>query len=259
MNAVSAENRARKVAVVTGGAGAMGFAIARRLHETGMTVLMLDKDSRVEELAAELGGAAKTAKGFQVDLSSREQVEQFVAQAIGEFGPCDVLVNNAGINLDNPDGSKMFTENIDNDSWDLMLNVNLRAPFVLVRGFIQGMKERGWGRIVNIASRAGRTYVPASNAHYSASKAGLIGMTRMIAGEGGPFGITANCVAPGRVTSPLADRQSPEIIAQSLKAIPLARVGTPQEIAETVAFLCSDGAAYITGVTVDVNGGAFMG
>ncbi|MGF6413527.1 SDR family oxidoreductase [Paraburkholderia sp. MM5482-R1] len=259
MNAGSAVNRAPKTAVVTGGAGAMGFAIAKRLHETGMTVLLLDKDSRVEELAAELGGATKSSRGFQVDLSSREQVEQFIATAITEFGPCDVLVNNAGINLDNPDGSKMFTEDIDNASWDLMMNVNLRAPFLLCRGFIQGMKERGWGRIVNIASRAGRTYIPASNAHYSASKAGLIGMTRMLAGECGPFGITANCVAPGRITSPLADRQSPEIIAESMKNIPLGRVGTPQEIAETVAFLCSDGAAYITGVTVDVNGGAFMG
>jgi 3-oxoacyl-[acyl-carrier protein] reductase len=259
MNAVESENRTRKVAVVTGGAGAMGFAIARRLYEAGMTVLMLDKDAQVKALATELCGASKTAKGFQVDLSSREHVEKFVATALDEFGPCDVLVNNAGINLDNPDGSKMFTENVDNDSWDLMLNVNLRAPFVLCRGFIQGMKARGWGRIVNIASRAGRTYVPASNAHYSASKAGLIGMTRMIAGEGGPFGITANCIAPGRITSPLANRQSPEIIAQSIQNIPLARVGTPEEIAETVAFLCSDGAAYITGVTVDVNGGAFMG
>ncbi|QGZ65291.1 SDR family oxidoreductase [Paraburkholderia acidisoli] len=259
MNAERVPHQARKVAVVTGGAGAMGFAIAKRLHETGLTVLLLDKDARVEALAAELGGAAETAKGFQVDLSNREQVEQFIATALREFGPCDVLVNNAGINLDKPDGSKLFTEDIDNESWDLMLNVNLRAPFVLCRGFVQGMKERGWGRIVNIASRAGRTYIPASNAHYSASKAGLIGMTRMIAGECGPFGITANCVAPGRVTSPIADRQSPEIIAQSMKNIPLARVGTPQEIAETVAFLCSDGAAYITGVTVDVNGGSFMG
>jgi 3-oxoacyl-[acyl-carrier protein] reductase len=249
----------KKVAVVTGAAGAMGFAIAKRLDAAGMTLVMADKDPRVIALAEELRGQRRETKGFQLDLANREQVEAFVDTVNAQFGGCDVLVNNAGINLDNADGSKIFTEDIDNPSWDLMLNVNLRAPFVLCRGFIPGMKAKRWGRIVNTASRAGRTYIPASNAHYSASKAGLIGMTRMIAGECGNFGITANCIAPGRITSPLADRQSPEIIAQSMRAIPLERVGTPEEIAATIDFLCSDGAGYITGATIDVNGGAFMG
>jgi 3-oxoacyl-[acyl-carrier protein] reductase len=249
---------AERVAVVTGAAGAMGYEISRRLHADGMTVVMLDKDPRVAQRASELGKTGPSTRAFQIDLAALEQVEDVVRDVLVEFGRCDALINNAGINLDHPDGSKFFTEDITNEGWDLMLNVNLRAPFVLCRGFIPGMKERRWGRIVNIASRAGRTYSLASNSHYSASKAGLIGMTRMIAGECGSFSITANCVAPGRVASPLADRQSEALVSEAMKAIPLARVGTPLEIAETVGFLCSPGAAYITGATVDMNGGAYM-
>lgn len=247
-----------KVALVTGAAGSLGLQIAKALVASGHTVALLDRDDRVHDEADKLAAEGASVRSYEVDLSSREAVRDFITRFLSNFERCDVLVNNAGINLDNADGTKIFLEQVTDDSWDLMLNVNLRAPFDLCRAFVPGMKKAGWGRIINVASRAGRTYVPASNAHYSASKAGLIGMTRMIAGEVGPFGITANCISPGRISSPLADSQSPEILDESMKSIPLTRVGLPQEIGATVDFLASEGAGYITGHTLDVNGGAFM-
>ncbi|MGI4814731.1 MAG: SDR family NAD(P)-dependent oxidoreductase [Janthinobacterium lividum] len=252
----NAENR---IAVVTGAARSLGFAIATQLHEDGFHILMVDRDARIQQIAAELGRSGSPAQGFVVDLADATQIEAFIKSVEQDFGGCDVLVNNAGINLDKPDGSKFFVEEVTDEGWQLMMNVNLRAPFMLCRGLIPSMKRKGWGRIVNIASRAGRTYVAASNVHYSASKAGLIGMTRMLAGECASFGITANCIAPGRIDSDISARQSKEILEQSLKAIPAARIGAPTEIGATVSFLVSAGAAYTTGVTLDVNGGAFIG
>ncbi len=236
----------------------MGLQIVKALIASDHTVALLDRDQRVHEAAEDLAAQGASVRSYQVELSERAAVSSFIGQFLSDFERCDVLVNNAGTNLDKPDGSKLFLEEVTDDSWDLMLDINLRAPFDLCRGFVPGMKKAGRGRIINIASRAGRTYIPASNVHYSASKAGLIAMTRMIAGEAGQFGITANCIAPGRITSPLADRQSPEILAESMKNIPLDRIGLPQEIAAAVDFLASDGAGYVTGHTLDVNGGAFM-
>ncbi|RKT20350.1 3-oxoacyl-[acyl-carrier protein] reductase [Paraburkholderia sp. RAU2J] len=248
-----------RIAVVTGAARSLGYGIATQLHSDGFTIVMLDRDSSVIDVAAELGRDGAKVKGLVADLADEQQVTDLVNSVEGEFGGCDVLVNNAGINLDKPDGSKFFIEEVADESWELMMRVNLRAPFLLCRGFIPGMKQRRWGRIVNVTSRAGRTYVAASNVHYSAAKAGLIGMTRMLAGECGTYGITANCIAPGRIESAISSRQSAEIIADSMKGIPVGRIGTPAEVGSTVSFLASDGAAFITGATVDVNGGAFMG
>ncbi|WP_244832136.1 SDR family NAD(P)-dependent oxidoreductase [Caballeronia sp. TF1N1] len=248
-----------RIAVVTGSARSLGHGIAALLHDDGLTVLMLDRDPSVIDAAARLERGGAKVKGYVADLSDKQEINAFVDEVHGTFGGCDVLVNNAGINLDKPDGSKFFVEEVTDDGWELMMNVNLRAPFLLCRGFVPAMKQRKWGRIVNVTSRAGRTYVAASNVHYSAAKAGLIGMTRMLAGECGASGITANCIAPGRIESDISSRQSADIIAKSMKGIPLGRVGTPAEIGSTVSFLASDGSAYITGATIDVNGGAFMG
>jgi NAD(P)-dependent dehydrogenase (short-subunit alcohol dehydrogenase family) len=247
-----------RTALVTGAVGAIGAAIARRLHADGHAVALLDRDPKVAGLAAELSASGPGAASYQVDLSDRAQIAAFVDRFTEELGTCDVLVNNAGINLAKPDGSKYHLEEVTDEGWDLMLGVHLTAPFLLCRAFAPGMKAQGWGRIVNVASRAGRTYVPASNVHYSAAKAGLIAMTRMIAGEAGASGLTANCVAPGRVDSALASTNSPEVIAESMRLIPLGRSGNADEVAAAVAFLASDDASYITGHTIDINGGAFM-
>jgi 3-oxoacyl-[acyl-carrier protein] reductase len=244
-----------RTAIVTGAAGTLGGGIARRLHADGHRVLLLD---RTAESLAGLATELDDAPVFGFDLTDRAAITAFTAEVDERFGGCDILVNNAGINLAKPDGAKFTLPEVDDAGWDLMLAVCLTAPFLLCRGVITGMADRGWGRIITISSRAGRTYVPASNVHYSAAKAGVIAMTRMIAGEFGESGVTANSIAPGRVDSALASTNSPEIIAASMAAIPLHRSGTADEVAATVSFLASEGAGYITGATIDVNGGSFM-
>jgi 3-oxoacyl-[acyl-carrier protein] reductase len=248
-----------RTALITGAAGALGSAMARRLHADGHQVALLDRDADgASRLADELATSGPRAVAYGCDLADRAAIASFVSQLDDDFGRCDILVNNAGLNLAKPDGGKLRLEEVTDEGWDLMLGVSLTAPFLLCRALVPGMKSRGWGRVVNIASRAGRTYVPASNVHYSAAKAGLIAMTRMIAGEAGSTGVTANCIAPGRVDSALASTNSPEIIAASLRSIPQGRSGTPEEIAGVVAFLASDDSSYVTGHTIDVNGGSFM-
>jgi 3-oxoacyl-[acyl-carrier protein] reductase len=150
-------------------------------------------------------------------------------------------------------------DEIDDDSWAFTLTVNLHAPFALVRSFLPGMREREWGRIVNIASRAGRAFSSGSSASYSASKAGIIGLTRVIAGENAALGITANVVAPGRTATPLMLSQSAAVQQEGLREIPRGRTGEPRDIAAAVAYLASESAANVVGAVLDVNGGTFMG
>jgi 3-oxoacyl-[acyl-carrier protein] reductase len=143
--------------------------------------------------------------------------------------------------------------------FETVLRINLTAPFLLCRELMPAMQENRWGRVINITSRAGRTYVGPVGIHYSASKAGLIGMTRQLAGEYARYGITVNCIAPGRIETPLANTSSPDIIADAVKAIPAQRMGMPEEIGAAAGFLASEGASYLTGIVIDVNGGVFMG
>jgi NAD(P)-dependent dehydrogenase (short-subunit alcohol dehydrogenase family) len=169
-----------------------------------------------------------------------------------------VLVNCAGIQPQASDRGKNFIEDVSDEIWDRTLAVNLTAPFLLARALVPAMKDRGWGRVVNIASRAGQTYVAATTTDYSATKAGLIGLTRMLAGECGPHGVTVNSVAPGRISTPLANANAEDAIAAMVSTVPLGRVGEPDEVAAAVAFLASDASSYITGETIAVNGGAHM-
>jgi NAD(P)-dependent dehydrogenase (short-subunit alcohol dehydrogenase family) len=241
-----ASGPSQRTAVVTGTSGSLGAAIAEALESAGHRVVRVDK---VRSSAPDLS--------IECDLSSPSAVRELVAELVARFQP-DILINNAGLNPQGPGGSTFRLEESTDESWAHTLAVNLTAPYLLMRGVIGGMRERGWGRIVNIASRAGRTFVPASNVEYSASKAGLIGLTRMVAGEYAPFGVTVNTLAPGRFTSQLADSQSPDILAASMAQLPVGRVGQPAEVGEAVRYLCSDAAGYITGATLDINGGAFM-
>jgi len=143
--------------------------------------------------------------------------------------------------------------------WDQVLRVNLTAPFLLCQALLPDMCRRGWGRVVNIASRTGRTFTGTAGLHYTASKAALVGMTRQLAGESAAAGVTVNCVAPGRIDTPLLRQVAPERVAASMRSIPAQRLGTPAEVAAAVGFLVSPGAAFITGACLDVNGGDFMG
>jgi 3-oxoacyl-[acyl-carrier protein] reductase len=241
---------AKRTALVTGAAGGMGVVITRALVAEGYAVVGTDRHR--------LEGGGETVAWYDCDLADRAATEAMAARVIADGRAIDALINCAGINQQKPDGGRNSTEEVTNAIWDLTIAVNLTAPFVLCRAFVPGMKARRWGRIVNISSRAGRTFSPPSNVDYSASKAGLIGLTRMVAGECSSAGVTVNVIAPGRIATPLEQMQSEEIKARAMLAIPAGRVGTVDEIAGTVRFLASDAAGYITGATIDVNGGAYM-
>ncbi|MFT3820902.1 MAG: SDR family NAD(P)-dependent oxidoreductase [Rubrivivax sp.] len=244
-----------RTALVTGAASGIGLAISRRLARDGWRVLMADRATAVLDAARALAGeGAAAAAGFVADVGNAAGVGALVAELGAQR--IDALVNNAGISRGRAGFDVTQTTP---DEWERVIAVNLSAPFLLSQALVPGMRARGWGRIVNIASRAGRTGVLTGGLPYAASKAGLIGMTRALALQCAPQAITVNCIAPGWVETPLTGRTPPAAAAQALKAIPLGRVGQPDEIAGVVAFLCSDDAAYITGAVIDANGGSFMG
>jgi 3-oxoacyl-[acyl-carrier protein] reductase len=239
-----------RTALVTGAASGIGRSIVDHCLAVGMGVVALDRSAGVRDVPAE--------HHLVVDLADRAQMASALAELEIRGIHIDVLVNCAGVQPQADDGGKNYVEDVTDELWDLTLAVNLTAPFVLSRALVPGMKEHGWGRIINIASRAGQTYVASTTVDYSATKAGLIGFTRMLAGEVSQYGITVNTVAPGRISTPLADAQSEDAIASMVAAIPTGRVGVPSEVAAAVTFLASDPAAYITGATIAVNGGAHM-
>lgn len=244
-----------KTALVTGAASGIGWAISQRLARDGYQVLMADRAESVQQAAASLAAeGAAAAEGLVADVSSAAGIDALRSQ-LGRRR-VDVLVNNAGISRGRAGFDVTATTP---EEWERVIAVNLTAPFLLSQVVVPGMRERGWGRIVNIASRAGRTGVLTGGLPYAASKAGLIGMTRALALQCAAQGITANSIAPGWVETPLTGRTPPAAAAKALQAIPLGRVAQPDEIAGIVAFLCSADAAYITGAVIDANGGSFMG
>ena len=243
-------------ALVTGAASGIGLAVARLLAAAGHRLLLVDRDDAIHQIAATLPGAAHESR--VADLADEAQVLAAAAHARGAFGGCAILVNNAGMNIKKA-GGKFPLEEITTGHWEQVLRVNTTAPFLLCRELLPAMRARRWGRVVNIASRAGRTYIPSVSLHYATSKAALIGMTRQLAGEFAADGITVNCIAPGPVETPLARQNNPEVAARLRAAVPAGRSGTADEIAATVGFLVSAQAAFVVGACIDVNGGAFMG
>ncbi len=248
----------QRTALVTGAAVGIGASVASRLAARGVRVLLADRDPAVEATAQALRAQGLLASHFIADLEFEDQVLALARHATTEFGGCDILVNNAGINP-KLDGKGYPLEKVDLQVWNRVLAVDLTAPFLLCRELVPGMRERKWGRVVNVSSRAGRAHIGGVSVFYSASKAGLIGLTRQLAGEYARDGVTLNCVAPGPVETPLALQTLPEVRARVAAAIPLGRSGTADEIAATIDFLASEQAGYICGACLDVNGGGFMG
>jgi 2-hydroxycyclohexanecarboxyl-CoA dehydrogenase len=245
----------RRVAVVTGAGSGLGRAIAHRLASDGLAVAVLDIDG---EAAATVAGEI-TADGFEavaygdVDVSSRAQVDDAVARVRADMGPTLVLVNNAGIA-----GFREF-EKITDEKWDRIMQVNLNGPFYLCQAVLPDMLEAGWGRIVNISSssaQGGQPYM----VHYVTSKAGLIGMTKALALELGPRGITVNTIPPGFIDTPML-RGSEErgllggSVEENAAKTPVRRAGLPTDIAYATSFLVSEEASYITGQVIGINGG----
>jgi 3-oxoacyl-[acyl-carrier protein] reductase len=240
---------AGKGALVTGATGGIGWAIAEALHAQGANVAISGtRAERLEELKAKLGSRATI---LPCDLRDRAAVARLADEAEKAVGQVDILVNNAGITHDN-----LFMRMKD-EEWDDVIAVNLTSVFVLTRGILRSMMRRRYGRIVNIASISGVFGNPGQG-NYAASKAGLVGMTKSVAREVASRGITANCIAPGFISTPMTDVLTPKQIEAIAAAIPVAKFGRPEDIAAAVAFLASEEACYITGETVHVNGGMVM-
>ncbi|MFT3820905.1 MAG: SDR family NAD(P)-dependent oxidoreductase [Rubrivivax sp.] len=243
--------------LVTGAASGIGLAIARAFADQGHALMLADRDARVHDRARELAAQGHRAVAHVADLADLDQAVALARAAQATLGGCDVLVNNAGISPKR-DGLPPSPLDVGVDEWEHTLRVNLSAPFVLCRELLPGMIERRFGRIVNIASRAGRTFVGPAATHYAASKAGLIGMTRHLAGLYAAQGITVNAIAPGRIETPLSSTSSAAVLEAAVAAIPARRLGRPDEIAAAALYLASDAAGYVTGTCLDVNGGVFM-
>ena len=243
--------------LITGAASGIGLAIAERFAADGHRLLLADRNDQILGIARRISVGGCEAEGMVVDLAEEAQVLALVDHARQRHGGCDVLINNAGMHPKKEGGSYKLPD-IPTDDWERVLRVNLTAPFILCRELVPPMKDKGWGRVINMASRAGRTYIAPAGVHYAASKAGLIALTRQIAGDYARWGITANAIAPGRIETPLSNQSSPEVIAKSVAGIPARRVGTVDEIASVAHFLASDGAGYMNGACLDVNGGVFM-
>jgi len=242
-----------RIALVTGASQGIGRACALELARAGATVALAARNqARLAEAEAEIAAAGGQAAAFALDVASEESIKTGAKAILERFGKVEILVNNAGITRD---GLMMAMKRPD---WDDVLSTNLTGAFLLTQALLRPMLKNRWGRIINITSVVGRTG-QAGQVNYASSKAGLIGFTRSLAREVASRGITVNAVAPGYIETPMTavldDKQREAMMAQ----IPLGRAGTDLEIAQSVAFLASDAAAYITGHVLDVNGGMFMG
>ncbi|MBF0620909.1 MAG: 3-oxoacyl-[acyl-carrier-protein] reductase [Magnetococcales bacterium] len=242
-----------RVAIVTGSTRGIGLIAAKELAKRGATpVITSIEGDLIPGIVEELKEIAPNTVGFEADVTKRDQLQELVKFTMDTFGRIDILVNNAGITKD---GLFMRMKPAD---WELVMQINLTSIFNLTQLVIRPMMKARYGRIVNIASVVGLTG-NAGQANYTASKAGLIGFSKTVAREVASRGITVNCVAPGFIQTAMTDKLKPEARDAILSQIPMGSMGQSQDVANAIAFLASDDAAYITGETLSVNGGMYMG
>jgi 3-oxoacyl-[acyl-carrier protein] reductase len=242
-----------KVALVTGAARGIGEAIALKLAQEGADVIVVDVDLEgAQQVAQEIEGLGRKAEAVQADVSQREAVHRLVSEAISVFGKIDILVNNAGIIR-----RGTFLDH-DPQDWDKVLSVNLGGTFNCAKEVVPLMVKQGGGKIINISSVVGKMGDIASAPSYGTSKGAMNTFTKSLARELAPYGINVNAVAPHAIETDMSREWPDEKRRQIVEAIPLKRLGKPEEVAEVVAFLASDGAGFITGQILDVNGGYLM-
>lgn len=248
---------AERLALVTGAARGIGAAIARRLAEAGHPVVLSDVLPEVEETAAALRAEGHGARALLLDVSDDAAVAGLPGRLGEDWARLAILVNNAGISPKH-EGKRRPVADIPAAEWRRVLEVNLTGAFLMSQACIPPLRARRWGRMIMITSQAARTMSRIAGAHYAASKTGLMGFARSLAGELGPHGITVNSIAPGRIATPMAAGAAAGANDSFLANIPAGRLGTSEDVAEVAAFLASDAASYLNGATIDVGGGSFM-
>lgn len=240
-----------QVALVTGGGRGLGEAICLTFAREGAHVAVADinlaEATRVSDAINRMG---RKAIAIKADVSSEKEVKAMVAETIDALGTIDILVNNAGIVYQGP------VAEMSEEAWDKVVGVNLKGPFLCAREVMPTLKQKRSGKIVNLGSQAGQVGGLVVGANYSASKAGVICLTKSLAKELAPFGVNVNCIAPGVIDTEMTQPFPRE---EMIKSIPLGNVGEPQDVADAVLFLVSQESKYITGQTISVNGGSFMG
>ena len=237
--------------MITGAWRGLGRNAAARLHERGASVAVnVREEDRANEVASTLGPRALAVPG---DITDPRVPTQIVSRTLDRFGRIDILVNNAA------HARPTRFEQLDAEEWRLALETNMTAPFLLMKAALPPMKAQNYGRIINISSSAGRTVSTLGGAHYTASKAGLLGLTRAAAKELGRFGITVNAICPGMIDTELTrENASSELLNRLAASYPVPRLGTPLEVSDLICFVASEAAGYITGASFDINGGDLM-
>lgn len=240
-----------KVALVTGSAQGIGRSIAEALAKEGADIIVSDINIELAKITAnEISGLGVRSIAVKTNVADANDVAASVDQAVKEFGKIDILINNAGITKDN------LLIRMKEEDWDAVLSVNLRSMFLCTKAIAPLMMKNRWGRIVNIASIVGEMG-NFGQANYSAAKAGAIGLTKTVARELASRGITCNAIAPGFIDTAMTQKLSEDVKKRLSEQIPLTRLGTPEDIAKAVVFLCAD-ADYVTGQVINVNGGMYM-
>jgi len=244
-----------KVAIVTGAARGMGEASSKTLAAHGATVVVNDIDIKgAERVAEEIRGKGHKAIAFVTDVSDYKSVVEMVDTVLEEFGRIDILVNNAGVLR-----RRSSVEDISDEEWDLVMNVNVKGVFNCSKAVLGTMKKQRNGKIVNISSSAGRSTSELGGAHYTTSKAAVLGLSRHLARELAPYNINVNSICPGLINTPMVrETTTPEELEAFRKEIPMGRLGTPEEEADLVLFLASEASSYVNGATIDLTGASLL-